>query len=107
VGGGTVDHVQSQLDIGLEIPFLGMRATVRRSMSSVQVRGKYSSKSIGTCSPVVALLKLTPIWQSVTLPAEPVYCRWTSTDSLSCLRKPVSSTTQTRTCSCADSPSIA
>jgi hypothetical protein len=44
----------------------------------------------------VATLKLTATWQLVILPADPVYCRWTPTECVPCLRNPVSSTIHVR-----------
>ena len=49
---------------------------------------------MGTWSARVARVRLTPIWQLVIFPAEPVYCRCTPTECLPCLRKPVSSIIQ-------------
>jgi hypothetical protein len=39
----------------------------------------------------VTRFRLTPIWQLVTLPAVPVYCRATHTDEVPHLSQPVSS----------------
>jgi hypothetical protein len=57
-----------------------MRASKRRFGESSHDLGRYSAKSIGTCSFRDATLRLTPIWQLVTLPADPVYWRCTPTE---------------------------
>jgi hypothetical protein len=75
----------------LNVVSAGMRASKRRFGESSHDRGRYSAKSIGTCSLRDATLRLTPIWQLVTLPADPVYWRCTPTECDPCLRKPVSS----------------
>ena len=69
----------------------GVLASFRRSGSSVHSVGRHNTKSMGNCSGRVATVRLTPIWQLVTLPAEPVYWRFTPTERVPCLRKPVSS----------------
>ena len=53
-----------------------------------------NSKSIGTWSSRVDSVKLAPIWQLVTFPADPVYCRCTPTEYFPCFRKPVPSIIQ-------------
>jgi len=40
--------------------------------------GMYKAKSIGTCSCLVAIMRLTPIWQLPIFPSVPLYCRCTS-----------------------------
>ncbi len=69
---GTLHHLDGQVVLGLEDIVSGILLS-RRRRSPVQVSGKYSAKSMGTCAERVATLRLTATWQLVILPAVPVY----------------------------------
>lgn len=55
-------------------------------------RGINNRQSTGHDATSVTRFRLTPIWQLVTLPAAPVYCRATPGDAVPHLSQPVSST---------------
>jgi hypothetical protein len=76
-------------------------AALRRRSSTVgaaallagsQDSGTNNRQSTGHDAVSVTRFKLTPIWQLVTFPAVPVYCRATPTDAVPHLSQPVSST---------------
>jgi hypothetical protein len=74
---------------------LGTRAALQRSGSSVQLSGRYSSRSIIARPLGLAYAKNTPSWQLSTLPAVPEYWRCTPTEVVPFFKNPVSSTTST------------
>ena len=85
------DHVERELDLGLERNVVGDAGFASsRTVLRPQLR-KVKLEIDGVCSELLATARLTPIWQLVIFPAEPVYCRCTPTECSPCLRNPVSS----------------
>jgi hypothetical protein len=76
-------------------PGRGRRAARKRSGSSIQARGRYSSRSTTACPARLAYTRQTATWAFSTRPAVPVYWRCTPTVAIPFLRSPVSSTNKT------------
>jgi hypothetical protein len=76
------------------VDLLGIGQAVRRSAmaGSSQDSGTNSRQSSGQLACSVTALTDTPSWQLAVLPSVPQYWRWTPTEWVPSLGKPVSST---------------